>query len=427
MWPIETHRREIRTQLFTKAFFAAKRALHDENPQFPESNLLKDNLMPSYDTQNLILHFKMQKKSLFKKKQLKEKDFMKEEKIFLDKMKLYPWPSDIPVQNTEENREFEARSMRNVRTSISLIIDGCSIKPGKEKRRTGESTFIHALRTFVRGNSELSYIGMGQRSLHYTTLLARILHDAQEDFDGFKMTLENPTSDNPNRDQSVLRYKVTFDKQKKPYYLYLRPDEAKLLQMQLDAVSVPPEIAQMPDGFEKSEAQVQHLLTKTNEIYNYKEVGENDQVQFKFGAIEAYQTLRIKLDDRIDNVLTYYAGNGPDHKEKLKDKLQETILFFREVEQQAKKYFTEYKQIVFKRSSRDVPVPQSDSTESIVAFCYYLLYGGSYENFFQESIKKVAQGQKNMKLDIDIFTKFLIPSLNPAAPPRTVSPIKIFN
>ncbi len=416
MWNPEAHRREVRTQLFTKSFLSAKSALLNGNLQFPEKNLLKDNLEPSFDTQNLILHFKIPEAGWYKKKHLEGNDYKSEEETFLNKMKLYPWQSNMPFQNTDEHRELEARSKQNVETSISLIIDGCSIKPDKKNRRTGESTFIHALRTFVRGNSELNYIGMGQRPLHYTTLLARILHDAQEDFDGFKLTLEGSTS-----------YKVTFDKQKEPYYLYLKPTEAKLLQMQLDAVSIPPEIAALPDGLDKSDAQIRHLLEKTKEIYTYKELDEKGDVKFKFGALEAYQTLRIKLDDRIDNVLTYYAGNGPDHKEKLKAKLQETILFFREVEHQAKKYFGEYKQTVLERSSREIPVPQSDSTESIVAFCYYLLYGGSYEDFFEESIEKVRTlARENLKLSLSTFTKFLIPSLNPAAPPRTVSRVKIF-
>ena len=163
----------------------------------------------------------------------------------------------------------------------------------------------------------------------------------------------------------------------------------------------------MPKGFEKTEAQIQHLLEKAKTIADDPD----------FGAFEAYQTLRIKLDDRIDNVLTYYQVKDANGKEDLRIKLQETILYFKEVEQKAKEYFSIYQKEIKSKFSEDVLIPTSETMESVVWFCYYLLRGGTYDDFLSETIETERKRAHQHPPGL-----FLIPSLNSFVFSRTLAP-----
>ena len=184
--------------------------------------------------------------------------------------------------------------------------------------------------------------------------------------------------------------------------------------MQINALSIPPEIENMTDKKQKSEKQIEHLLS------------ESEKIAKEFGPFEGYQTLRIKLDDRIDNVLTYYSLNGENSKEKLREKLEETIQLFRKVEHYAKAYFNEYKK--FELYNTSIPLPQVDSDESVVALCYYLLRGGTYQEFLEEPLEKAREklnGVRRANLGSLYHNLILIPSLNPASMPRSVGAIPL--
>jgi hypothetical protein len=183
--------------------------------------------------------------------------------------------------------------------------------------------------------------------------------------------------------------------------------------MQLNAVSILRAVKQMDDSEAKTRIQIEHLLSETEKIYK------------QFGAFAANQTLRIKIDDRTDNVLTYYATGNKNPLEKLRAKLHETIRFFREVELRAKKYYSEYINKVRLASERNLSYPQSETAESIVHFCYYLLMGGTWDEFFAEYLDKAALGYEKlegMHIEAIAYYNLLIPSLNPKSEPISVSP-----
>lgn len=395
-----------RTKLFTDAKFAAVAAMSASVlPPFTEN----DRLMlqtPNPEVQTMILFFKPPSKRPGEH----SIDFVGDEANFIEKMAFYPWNSDMPFDRSTDTELLRARTRENIQVAVNIIREGCTIY-GK-KRRTGESTDVHSLRVLIRGNAELKNVGFSQHATLFTSSLARVLHDAQEDFDGFSI---QPPDNMVMNDEIAYPYIVSYNNGalKNTYTLALTNKEAKLLQMQLDAVSIPREIKQMDHGEVKTALQINHLLTKTEEIRAH------------FDEFAAYQTLRIKIDDRTDNVLTYYTNGKENPLEKLRAKLQETIRFFRAVESRAKQYYFKYMSDVREASGRKIFYPQSDAAESIVHFCYYLLMGGTWDEMFAEYLDKAAFGYENLKrqnIESTARYKLLIPSLNPKSEPVTVSP-----
>lgn len=389
---------------FAMSYWAFIRAMNTKGiPEFPKEVEL-NNSPPTKDVQRMILFFKPAGRA----PNNENIDFLNEEVEFTNKMRLYPWVTDAPHQETSDKEEQLNRSKYNVKSAIGIIKDGYKdMKP----RRSGESKFIHSLRVFIRGTSELSHIGLSQLSPLYTSLLTRILHDAKEDLGEFviKFRRTGRSTRAMSDKKFVGEYEVTFNEQTKPsnQFLYLTAEEFNLLQMQIDAVSVPSEVESMEDGNLKTEAQINHLLGKTAEIYK------------RHGGLAAYQTLRIKLDDRIDNLLTYYEMGNENSKEKYRAKLHETIIFFREVEEMAKRYFAKFSSDYEHSTGKDIPFPYSDTLESVVRFCYFLLYGGGYNEVLKNNI---ARSMEESKQNIN-FSQFLIPTLNPVLQREIGKPI----
>lgn len=397
-----------RAKKFTEAKFASVAAMSSEEfPPFDKHDKLVLQT-PNFDVQRMIIFFIPP----FKNPRTHPIDFVGDEADFIEKVKLYPWRSGMPSDSTTATELQRRRTRDNIQTATSIIRDGNAIYDS-DGRRTGENTYIHSLRVLIRGNSELKSVGFSQQTILFTSSLARVLHDAQEDFDGFQIAA--PENVDLNDEITIYPYTVSYDNadSKNIYTLSLTNKEAKLLQMQLNAVSIPREIKQMEDSEEKTGLQIGHLLSETEKIYK------------QFGAFAAYQTLRIKIDDRTDNVLTYYATGKKNPLEKLRAKLHETIRFFRVVEKRAKLYYAQYIEEVRSTSGRKIRYPQSDTTESIVHFCYYLLKGGTWDEMYAEYLDKVALGYEGLeKIHIEAMAHFklLIPALNPKSEPVSVSP-----
>lgn len=310
---------------------------------------------------------------------------------------------------TSEARQITSQSFININRAVDLIKD----EYADEKRRTGEHTYIHPMRVFMRGNIETDHIGLDNHETYHTTLLTRLLHDAQEDLQkrNFAIKLNGRTQFCIPElwiNKTMQSFSISFDGQKKQYEFVLEKKQYELFRMQLDALTIPKEVDTLPDSYEKTQKQIEHLLQKTQEIYQ------------EFGPFAAYETLRIKIDDRIDNVSTYFALGNTHDATKLKAKLIETILSFGTVEELAKKYFDLFRE----QGRQHLSYPDVDSAQSIVTFCYYLLRGGNYDDIFfhgitaarWERIQSLA-GQmcyKSSRGIYDHFAKqFLIPSLHP--------------
>ena len=148
-------------------------------------------------------------------------------------------------------------------------------------------------------------MGFDRESVLYTSSLARVLHDVQEDFEEFSIKLENPQD--YSKQDSVVKYIASYknikNNERNSYRLFLTHKEAKLLTMQIDALSIPPEIKALENGDGKTKAQINHLSTKTKEIYEL----------FGKDGFAAYQTLKIILDEKVDDVLTNYAFYNKFH------------------------------------------------------------------------------------------------------------------
>lgn len=378
---------------YHNAYISMAQAMSENKLNFNEENLV-NNTPPLNDVQRMILF----NKPPFKYSTINDDiQFRIEEDRFIQKVKSYPrYEATI---STYSEKEQIKRSNSNINTLFDMIVDGF----GEEKRRTGESYFIHPMRIFMRGNSELPETARSHFSIYNTSLLARLLHDCKEDFTNFKIVpgeKRTVQDDSLQFKRDLISYKIMFGEPTNMhvYTIELEPNEMKLLELQLDALSIPEVVKAMPDGYAKSKKQIDHLLMKSAKIY--KEIS----------PIAAYHTLRIKLDDRIDNILTYYnSGHEKSTTIKLKAKLEETIIFFREVAKAARFCFDQFKSSVPEEARSKIKLPLSDSAESIIFFCYYLLRGGTYEEILSNNITRAREKeQKGM-----YFGDFLIPTLGP--------------
>lgn len=377
-------------------------------PRLVSADQLQEKLVPSNVVADMILYFDSPQ-TIECGSPIRTTE--ESEVRFLDKFGKLPWNELLLHQGTTEKKEQITRLQENIEVAKNIVIDGC----GDKKRRTGEHVFIHPLRVFLRGFSANWEIGLDQQSTYSTTLIARVLHDAQEDFTNFKITHEvDYEYSDPQLfiDKKIGIFRVTFGDNPTGYILKMEHNEADLLQMQLNALSVPKEIDELPDGVVKSHKQIKHLLSVTK------------QIRKKHGPMAAYQTLRVKLDDRIDNVSTYFQMGDINPKGKLFDKLMETISFFADVEEQAKRYFSEYQKEVLDKAGTTINYPDADRYESITQFCIDLLDGGNFETAFRPNIEKAIQHLglgAGDEIQNSWLSQFLIPTLDKHVY-RTIAP-----
>jgi hypothetical protein len=331
----------------------------------PESILKLNNSVPSLQTQRMVLFNS-------------------------------PSLSSLPLDVTLESQEFEGRvrafligcisptavgpkqyAFSNCLEAIECIKDGYSMLPTEKAfRRTGEPTHIHSLRIFLRGIEEFSQTEPMQHSVFYTSLLARIFHDAKEDLRNLSITPRTMGSDNLHPDNSNVprEYILHFENSPRDYRLVLTPSEVRLLRLQINAVSVPKGVDKIDEGEIKTKKQIRHLLNVVKTI--------NEE----FGPLAAYLTLRIKIDDRIDNVSTYYHIENINTLMRLIKKLDETENHFGGVEEQALSYFQQYNA----RRSYDEFTGFQPAVESAIQLCKNLRSRGGYDELFAAQIEYSA-------------------------------------
>jgi hypothetical protein len=207
------------------------------------------------------------------------------------------------------------------------------------------------------------------------------LHDAKEDVKEFSIRfVEEGVGTN--------KYELDFKGSNSTNYLELTPKEKDLLEMQLTALSFDSGL----DG-RGTQKQIQNLLTVTESI---------DEA---YGPLAAYLTLRIKIDDRIDNSSTYYRNKQVNTKEGLNRKLAETVEYFREVEERAHHYYAQYiKQDPHKRDTLHA------SPRSAVKLCVDLKAYGGYEKLFGVQIASALLDKGVAAEEDDFLHEFLIPA-----------------
>lgn len=315
---------------------------------------------------------------------LHERELQLAEQKFMKKIDHFPIPkSEAEGLEPWEQNEFNRLSI-NYKYAKDAVIEGSAMKE-KDNRRTGESYYIHPLRIFLRGIASMSTVRPKERSVFHVSLLARLFHDAKEDLTQFTIQPYNKEK----RESEITKYAVRFKNKPDPSFLYLTPREKRLLDLQLEALTIPPEVEGIKNKTEKTQKQIAHLLHYVDKIYHSPDGG----------AYAAYQTLQIKLEDRLDNLLTYYDSknnktNKKNTKENLFDKCRETIQFFRAVEKQAEVYHSE-------AGGEDYIQVQKSKYESVVRLCYYILLGASYDD--------IVQYGDTTEINIANGTKFTIP------------------
>jgi len=369
-----------------------------KSKDFPENNLA-DVTAPKNDIQRMILFYKPPLGILDEN----PIQYVDEENEFVKKILKSPLRY---VKRTSEQIEQIDRAQKNIDMAVKILKDGF----GDKKRRTGERYIIHPLRVLVRGISEIDHIGLNHMYIFNTTSLVRVLHDCREDFKNFQVTyvdereIEEPSLFN----KKIQKYKITFDGQieRSEYILEMEPQEKELFDLQMEAVNMPPKINNAPNSDEKTKEQVSHLFNNVSKIYQ------------KFGSMAAYQTLKIKYDDRIDNVFTYFVKeNLGNSKEKFRAKLQETIKFFTEVEKWVGKYFYLFRGELSENGRKKIDSTNFKTAGSLIAFCYYMLNGGTYQDIFQGYIDA-----KRIEVEGGISVgQLLIPDPRPRRPPVVIN------
>ena len=296
-----------------------------------------------------------------------------------------PLKAGIPNQAIDflqETATFEAKFDSTIKNAITnpimaanMSLASACMAEGYEKsemktRRTGEPTYLHSLRVFLRGLSELPNIDSASTSIFHVSLLARILHDAQEDFKGYKIDEVSGAPDTYSIHLGDTKWGYS-------YKLTLTPNEKKLLDMQVNALSAP-ENTEKNRKTDNTHLQMAHLMTETRKIYDV------------FGPLAAYLTLRAKIDDRIDNVFTYYETEHPSSKNEKMAKLTETLLHFHNIENQALRYRNEYI-----KDSKELSYLFSVRQDTTTETCFNLIKKGGYDALLQPMIDSYIQRKSN--------------------------------
>ena len=261
---------------------------------------------------------------------------------------------------------------------------------GKQKRRTAEPTNVHFERIFLRGVKDKLPVRKEDASIVYTSLLARLLHDSKEDLTDFSIYLYDGADD---INVKTNTYEINYRNQKGRFFLQLTPDEKELLDMQIDALTIPKRFKGKTKNGNGAKEQMNHLL------------GVAEDIRFRFGNLAAHLTLRIKIDDRLDNLMTYFKSNSVFTEDRLYNKINEALTLFPNIEQSAYDYFKEY--------IADFPLKneqQEPNGESAVLFCQELIERRSYTNLLKHHLEK-GVGLKQKDEMPDFLKDFHLPTL----------------
>lgn len=275
-------------------------------------------------------------------------------------------------RNSQLVRSARERFGFNFQQGIRTVIRGYQ----KEMRRTGEPKWIHPVRAFLR--SETAWIPRPPEYLYvaYAANLAEILHDANEDFENFKITEDYITFEMNN-----IKY---------IYPVNLTEKETAITNDVIDALSVPKDKMEefKNDPVKLAQIQFTHLEDKLLKIFE-KYPGYE-------GFYIALYTIWNKIEDRRDNIFSYWTlGNDGDskknHRQRLEDKLRETIHYFKHLEGNVNWLMTRLPP--FSHNS-EIGLKHSLYLDSIVNVCYLQLLGATYNDIFQKGIDIYKEEQK---------------------------------
>ncbi len=266
---------------------------------------------------------------------------------------------DIDDEQALHIAELRQRMGMNFLSGIQALLEGYQ----GEKRWTGEGKWVHSTRVFLRLASNILPKDAKTLRIAYISYLGALLHDAREDFEGFEIT-------SVDENYAVLKFNKKGDNHE--FNLFLNQEEVELLNLQLDAVSTPDE----PNGNgetpqEKAQRQFDHLHTVT------------EVIRQKYGPLNAFYTLRMKVEDRLDNLCTYWKKNileqmSPPDREKLIRKLAETMSYFKAIEPLAAQYYAQ---------SDAVTKPYAaEMLSSAKELCYFFWIGGTVDEAFFHSL-----------------------------------------
>jgi hypothetical protein len=283
----------------------------------------------------------------------------------------------------------------NVQVALRFIQKNYS---HKEPRRTGEPYDIHSDRIFLRGIQQLHHAtNPDQAEAVATSLLARILHDEAESDSKESDKAFNITTPHPHDSQN--RCYLSTKGIKGTYEIHLPKTQRNILMRQIEALTIPAELENRTDNNgETTERQINHLLAVAREIAS------------EYGPLEAYLTLRAKIDDRIDNLLTYFEGrdsNKESTKGDLLKKLTSTKKYFSKVETEAAQYLDSYQAINPTKNSDFIRSLQATDL-SVVEIADALQNAKSYDELFKQQINEAKKNQAN-STKLGSFHKFLIP------------------
>lgn len=247
---------------------------------------------------------------------------------------------------------------RNLQNLTRLVIEAY----GGKTRRTGEAVFLHPMRVMLRTHAEFpDKQNIIWQKIRRVTFLSALAHDLKEDFDDFSI-----------QRTEGWNYAISFRKNRTHYttQMELDYDEMRLFSLQLEALTIPRWAEALPDD-RKAEVQF-------GQLNDYSQ-----RIRKRHGALAAYATLLVKVADRMENVHTYWKKNGESsatfEASDPKNKIQECLRFFIDIEKEMEKLHGEVEQVY-----DQVYLPQA---QSVIAFCYYLLLGGSYDEVFFRNAK----------------------------------------
>ena len=286
----------------------------------------------------------------------------------------------------------------NFQQAITALTKGYREQPidAPDKRRTGENTWVHSLRTFLRTASE--WIPRTEErywNIYYVSYLASLLHDCREDkllFPQFQINKKQRISG------PVFEYGMSFSKNGEMLHFPLRmtDKEYDILNFQLEALESPEEAMKIHKTQPEESAYMQfehlhHTVKRLLEKYPDRD-----------GLLAAIFIYRIKIEDRLDNLYTYWTLNGSEKtdpaqlKRKKMKKIRETLTYFQRIEKSSKSLLEILLSSNGQTSFREKYFAYLDSA---VDFCYSTLLGASYDEIFGKSINSYLESFEKARDD----------------------------
>lgn len=326
--------------------------------------------------------------------------------------------NDFDNSVKRETIELRNRFGYNFQQAISALVNGYGmrLKDKADLRRTGENTWIHPLRTLF--TSAARWIPRPEEEkwwVIYTSYLSMLLHDCFEDQKFFPYFRIMKIKDGNG---GINNYEMTFRKNtngiKTPkdlaeskllrFNLMLTKQEYEVLRIQLDGLTTPKEARAIHESQPEKSAEIQftHLQQKADELIK-KFPGD-------LGLYAAVYLLRDKIEDRLDNLKTYFTlgeNNKPDLqklKQKKIKKIWETLIYFEKIEKKVENLIL---QILEKNHFSGNPEHYLGFIESAVNYCYCLLLGGSSNEIYEQSINDFNRdwesAKKSSNFDLSVF------------------------